>query len=122
MYLLYSVFKVQIRPNFLSVIKIEKIEVSSILITGKTGIYVIRNAWTHKPSAYFVTCFALSNLFPFQPFSSKLEMSVSLTNLALLIAIVRIRQPPALPYRLQHSTIGRLSLNHRVRDENGCVP
>ena len=35
---------------------------------------------------------------------------------------VLIRQPPALPCRLQHSTIGRLSLNHRVRDENGCVP
>ena len=33
-----------------------------------------------------------------------------------------IWQPPALPYRLQHSTIGRLGLNHRVRDENGCVP
>ena len=33
-----------------------------------------------------------------------------------------IRQPPALPCRLQHSTIGRLSLNLRVRDENGCVP
>ena len=33
-----------------------------------------------------------------------------------------IRQPPTLPCRLQHSTIGRLSLNHRVRDENGCVP
>ena len=31
-------------------------------------------------------------------------------------------QPPALPYRHQYSTIGRLSLNHRVRDENGCVP
>ena len=31
-------------------------------------------------------------------------------------------QPPALPCRLQHSTIGRLSLNLRVRDENGCVP
>ena len=31
-------------------------------------------------------------------------------------------QPPALPYRLQHSTIGRLGLNHRVRDGNGCVP
>ena len=31
-------------------------------------------------------------------------------------------QPPALPHRLQCSTIGRLSLNHRVRDENGCVP
>ena len=35
---------------------------------------------------------------------------------------IRIRQPPTLPYRLQHSTIGRLSLNHRVRDENGCIP
>ena len=33
-----------------------------------------------------------------------------------------IWQPPTLPYRLQHSTIGRLGLNHRVRDENGCVP
>ena len=33
-----------------------------------------------------------------------------------------IWQPPALPYRLQYSTIGRLRLNHRVRDENGCVP
>ena len=50
----------------------------------------VRNAGTHKPSAYFVTCFALSNLFPFQPFSSKLGMSVSLTNLALLIANVEM--------------------------------
>ena len=33
-----------------------------------------------------------------------------------------IRQPPALPYRLQYSTIGRLSLNRRVRDGNGCAP
>ena len=32
------------------------------------------------------------------------------------------RQPPALPCRLQHSTIGRLGLNHRVRDGNGCDP
>ena len=31
-------------------------------------------------------------------------------------------RPPTLPCRLQHSTIGRLGLNHRVRDENGCVP
>ena len=33
-----------------------------------------------------------------------------------------IRQPPALPCRLQHSTIGRLSLNLRVRDVYGCFP
>ena len=34
----------------------------------------------------------------------------------------QIWQPPALPHRLQCSTIGRLGLNHRVRDENGCLP
>ena len=33
-----------------------------------------------------------------------------------------IRQPPALPCRLRHSTIGRSGLNHRVRDGNGCFP
>ena len=33
-----------------------------------------------------------------------------------------IWQPPALPYRLQYSTIGRLGLNHRVRDGYGCFP
>ena len=31
-------------------------------------------------------------------------------------------RPPTLPCRLQHSTIGRSGLNHRVRDGNGCVP
>ena len=31
-------------------------------------------------------------------------------------------QPPALPCRHQHSTIGRLGLNHRVRDGYGCAP
>ena len=33
-----------------------------------------------------------------------------------------IWHPPALPCRLQHSTIGRLGLNHRVRDGYGCFP
>ena len=33
-----------------------------------------------------------------------------------------IRQPPALPHRLQCSTIGRQGLNHRVRDGYGCFP
>ena len=33
-----------------------------------------------------------------------------------------IRRPPALPHRLQCSTIGRLRLNRRVRDGNGCFP
>ena len=33
-----------------------------------------------------------------------------------------IWRPPTLPHRLQCSTIGRLGLNHRVRDGNGCCP
>ena len=33
-----------------------------------------------------------------------------------------IWRPPTLPHRLQCSTIGRLRLNHRVRDGNGCDP
>ena len=31
-------------------------------------------------------------------------------------------RPPALPHRLQWSTIGRMGLNRRVRYGNGCVP
>ena len=31
-------------------------------------------------------------------------------------------QPPAFPHRLQCSIIGRLRLNHRVRDGYGCFP
>ena len=33
-----------------------------------------------------------------------------------------IWRPPALPHRLQCSTIGRLGLNRRVRDGYGCFP
>ena len=33
-----------------------------------------------------------------------------------------IWQPPAFPYRLQYSIIGRLRLNLRVRDVYGCFP
>ena len=46
------------------------------------------------------------------------------SNFALLVLIKKNmwRHPPTLPYRLQYSTIGRLGLNHRVRNGNGCVP
>ena len=36
--------------------------------------------------------------------------------------IFLIWQPPAFPYRYQYSIIGRFSLNHRVRDVDGCFP
>ena len=35
---------------------------------------------------------------------------------------ILIWQPPAFPHRLQCSIIGRLGLNHRVRDVDGCFP
>ena len=41
---------------------------------------------------------------------------------SLVKAFLMFRQPPALPCRLQHSTIGLLGLNHRVRDGYGCFP
>ena len=40
----------------------------------------------------------------------------------LSYAPIVIWQPPTFPCRLQHSIIGRLSLNHRVRDVDGCFP
>ena len=36
--------------------------------------------------------------------------------------LLKIRQPPIFPGRLQPSIVGRVSLNHRVRDGNGCDP
>ena len=36
--------------------------------------------------------------------------------------VYKIWQPPTFPYRLQHSLIGRLRLNLRVRDVYGCFP
>ena len=49
----------------------------------------------------------------------QLRLSLSLPFQGLFLLIW---QPPALPYRLQYSTIGRLGLNHRVRDGYGCFP
>ena len=44
------------------------------------------------------------------------KMSARLTGLFQK----NVWQPPALPCRLQHSTIGRTDLHRRVRDGNGC--
>ena len=54
--------------------------------------------------------FKVHRMSPF-PFRSLSERSQKETG-----------QPPALPCRPQHSTIGRLGLNHRVRDGYGCFP
>ena len=49
-------------------------------------------------------------------------MPVSMLNRFSSVILFLIWRPPALPHRLQCSTIGRLRLNRRVRDGNGCFP
>ena len=65
----------------------------------------------------------------YQPFKKKISFLLkSLVKPASILIRISpvflflIWRPPALPHRLQCSTIGRPGLNHRVRDENGCVP
>ena len=80
------------------------------------------NRLSYKPSAYAV----------FVPFSGNsgdeeirtLDPLLARQVLSQLsyIPIKGIRQPPALPHRLQCSTLGRAGLNRRVRDGNGCFP
>ena len=40
--------------------------------------------------------------------------------LRVFLFFLNIWQPPIFPYRHQYSIFGRLGLNHRVRDGNGC--
>ena len=64
----------------------------------------------------------------YQPSERKITFSLrSLVKPASIssgypVFLFLIWRPPALPHRLQCSTIGRLGLNRRVRDGNGCVP
>ena len=104
---LYEVFKVHI-DCFISHQKTQNFLNS--LTTGKSSVYLnsssLCNGWyTFRTS--IVKWSVRLGLFG----------RLSHTSFSFLI-----RQPPALPCRLQHSTIGRPGLNHRVRDGNGCVP
>ena len=67
------------------------------------------------------TCFSLLGvgLSGLEPPTSRLS---GVRSNQLSYKPIGIRQPPAFPCRLQHSIIGRLSLNHRVRDGYGCFP
>ncbi len=57
--------------------------------------------------------------FVSQPNSEAFAFELDLLEKVIL---KKIRQPPTFPCRRQHSIIGRLGLNHRVRDGNGCDP
>ena len=69
-------------------------------------------------------CIRQTHIFPDRFLSHgkpKLLFLSSITQKSSLTFFI-IWRPPALPHRLQCSTIGRSGLNHRVRDGNGCVP
>ena len=104
---LYEVFKVHI-DCFISHQKTQTFLNS--LTTGKSSVYLnsssLCNGWYTFRTSMFKRSVRLG-----------LCKRLSHTSFSFLI-----RQPPALPCRLQHSTIGRSGLNHRVRDGNGCVP
>ena len=82
---------------------------------------------SYTPTNRFVSSILLSGLDSSRPMGlSGLEPPTSrlsgVRSNRLSYKPIGIRHPPTLPCRLQHSTIGRLGLNRRVRDGNGCVP
>ena len=92
---------------------------SNSQITGKNQLYGTALPCWRRLTHSFRSC------EPHRPrlYLSPLEYVCSIWNThQSAFSFEGIRQPPALPCRLQHSTIGRLGLNHRVRDGYGCGP
>ena len=118
---MYAVFKVHCitLTDILSVIRNLKHQISSILkplITGKTSY--------HNSTSLLIGLTPVSRSSPFTVlFPTELTYRcLFLYEQVPHLFFSLIRRPPALPHRLQCSTIGRLRLNRRVRDGNGCFP
>ena len=118
---MYAVFKVHCitLTDILSVIRNLKHQISSILkplITGKTSY--------HNSTSLLIGLTPVSRSSPFTVlFPTELTYRcLFLYEQATHLFFSLIRHPPALPHRLQCSTIGRSGLNRRVRDGNGCFP
>ena len=105
----------------------------SVTLVGLSGLEpptsrlsgVHSNQLSYKPLAFYsVTGNGDGEIRTLDPLLARQVLSqLSYTPiLVVMYYLILIRQPPALPHRLQCSTIGRLGLNHRVRDGNGCVP
>ena len=82
---------------------------------GLSGPYLLDSGYP-KQTIRFLKPMGLSGL---EPPTSRLS---GVRSNRLSYKPISIWQPPAFPCRLQHSIIGRLSLNHRVRDVDGCFP
>ena len=76
--------------------------------------------WANPPYLYFMVLpFRQMGLSGLEPPTSRLS---GVRSNRLSYKPILIWRPPTLPHRLQCSTLGRLGLNHRVRDGNGCYP
>ena len=100
------------RLNFYKPMGLSGLEPPTSRLSG-----VRSNQLSYKPLAFYsVTGNGDGEIRTLDPLLARQVLS------QLSYAPVVIWQPPTFPYRYQYSIIGRLSLNHRVRDENGCFP
>ena len=90
----------------------------NLLITGKTS-YHNSSSRLIRVSTGLDQFISGSILFPT---GLTFQCLFYLYQASSLLFSFLIWRPPALPHRLQCSTIGRLRLNRRVRDGNGCFP
>ena len=98
--------------------------ISSVIRKLKSCFYF--NSLITGKTSYRNSTALLMRLAPISCCSSLACIYMNLPNIcsgsASCSSIFIAWRPPTLPHRLQWSTIGRLSLNHRVRDGNGCYP
>ena len=116
MYAVFKVHDVSLLTDILSVIRNLKWSHLKPLITGKTSY--------HNSTSLLIGLTPVSRSSSFTVlFPTELPYwCLFLYEQASRLFFSLIRRPPALPHRLQCSTIGRLRLNRRVRDGNGCFP
>ena len=81
------------------------------------NLNVLKSLITGKTSFIRTTLPCWNRLAP-----GRLTLDARSIQKAFQLVCFLIWQPPAFPYRRQYSIIGRLGLNHRVRDVDGCFP
>ena len=107
--------------SFLTVLSvIRNLNLFNSLITGKTSYH---NSTALLTGLAAISCCSSVPVSMINCFTAAdLPSFPEIKKLIRIFFIFLIWRPPTLPHRLQCSTIGRLGLNHRVRDGNGCVP
>ena len=116
------VFNVQ-SVSYWYLVEITRFELVTPCLQGKCS-----PNWAIPPfirNLYNLVCILYTmGLNGLEPSTSRLSgvRSNQLSYNPLSVFFFLIWQPPTFPHRFQCSIIGRISLNHRVRDGNGCFP